>query len=97
MNARKPKAMRRDEGSASVAGAITFPAMGLLFLAMAQAVMVSVARDVAQAAAEEGLRVARAQGSTPDQGRAAAESFAREEPVLQAPDASVSGASTATS
>ncbi|MBD2896204.1 hypothetical protein amrb99_51480 [Actinomadura sp. RB99] len=74
--------------------AITFPAVGLLFLALAQAVMVSVARDVAQSAAEEGLRVARARQGTFTQGRAAAASFARREPVLQTPDVTVSGSNT---
>jgi hypothetical protein len=86
---------RRDAGSATVATAITFPAVGLLFLALAQAVMVSVARDVAQSAAEEGFRVARARQGTFTQGRAAAASFARHEPVLQTPTATVvSGANT---
>ncbi|WP_433476555.1 hypothetical protein ACQPZP_05575 [Spirillospora sp. CA-142024] len=89
MNTTKP--LEADRGSASVAMAITFPAVGLLFLTLVQAVMVSVARDVALAAAEEGLRVARAQHSTPAQGRAAAVSFARHEPVLHAPTVSVSG------
>ncbi|MGI5206161.1 hypothetical protein ACQEU6_31895 [Spirillospora sp. CA-108201] len=70
--------------------------MGLLFLAFAQAVMVSVARDVAQSAAEEGLRVARARQGTFAQGQAAATAFARNEPVLQAPAVAVSGANTIT-
>lgn len=74
--------------------AITFPAVGLLFLALAQAVMVSVARDVAQSAAEEGLRVARARQGTLTQGRATAALFARREPVLQTPDVTVSGSNT---
>jgi hypothetical protein len=89
MNA--PKPAERDQGSASVAMAITFPAVGLLFLALVQAVMVSVARDVALASAEEGLRVARALHSTPAEGRAAAVSFAHSEPVLQEPTVSVTG------
>jgi hypothetical protein len=91
MTVGNPSRRRRDEGSASVAVAITFPAVGLLFLALAQAVMVSVARDVALAAAEEGLRIARAQHGTAAQGRTAAEAFARHEPVLQAPAVAVSG------
>ncbi|WP_125618116.1 pilus assembly protein [Actinomadura sp. WAC 06369] len=85
---------RRDAGSASVAIAIVFPAVALLFLALAQAVLVSVARDVALAAAEEGLRAARAHHGTPAQGRAAALAFARAEPVLQAPDTTVTGQNT---
>lgn len=85
-----------DEGSATVATAITFPVVGLLFLALAQTVMVSVARDAAQAVAEEGLRVARARQGTFAEGRAAAASFAREQPVLQTPSVAVSGANTIT-
>ncbi|MWA06497.1 pilus assembly protein [Actinomadura sp. LD22] len=83
-----------DTGSATVAVAITFPAVGLLFLALAQAVMVSVARDVAQAAAEEGLRAARAKEGSTSRGLTAAQSFAHHEPVLQAPAVSVSGTNT---
>ncbi|MWA02750.1 pilus assembly protein [Actinomadura sp. LD22] len=94
MNGRKASRHRRDQGSATIAAAITFPAVGLLFLTLAQAVMVSVARDVAQSAAEEGLRVARARQGTFVQGRAAAASFARSEPVLQTPTITVSGANT---
>ncbi|GAA4242412.1 hypothetical protein GCM10022254_75330 [Actinomadura meridiana] len=85
---------RGDKGSATVATAITFPVVGLLFLALVQAVMVSVARDVAQSSAEEGLRVARARHGTFAQGRAVAVSFAREEPVLRSPAVTVSGANT---
>jgi hypothetical protein len=70
-----------DRGSASVTIAIVFPAIATLFLALTQAVMVSVARDVAQAAAEEGLRVARAHRGSHAAGQAAADGFARREPV----------------
>ncbi|GAA1834835.1 TadE family protein [Actinomadura chokoriensis] len=96
MNTCKPNRWQRDKGSAAVATAITFPIVGLLFLALAQAVMVAVARDVAQAAAEEGLRVARARHGTFAQGQAAARSFARGAPVLQTPTVTVSGANTIT-
>ncbi len=96
MTVPEPARSRRDEGSAAVATAITFPVVGLLFLALAQAVMVSVARDVAQSAAEEGLRVARARQGTFAGGRAAAASFARHEPILEAPTVTVSGANTIT-
>ncbi|WP_131740479.1 pilus assembly protein [Actinomadura roseirufa] len=68
--------------------------MGLLFLALAQAVMVAVAREVALAAAQEGLRVARARHGTRHQGHAAAQAFARREPVLQTPTVTVSGGTT---
>lgn len=88
---------RSDErGSASVTIAIVFPAIATLFLALAQAVMVSVARDVAQAAAEEGLRVARAHRGSHTAGQAAADGFARREPVLLNPAVSVSGSITIT-
>ncbi|MFF4242569.1 TadE/TadG family type IV pilus assembly protein [Actinomadura geliboluensis] len=96
MNVPERARARRDKGSATVATAITFPVVGLLFLALAQAVMVSVARDVAQAAAEEGLRVARARQGTFAAGRDAAASFARHEPILDAPSVTVSGADTVT-
>ncbi|MFV2216483.1 pilus assembly protein [Actinomadura sp. LOL_016] len=85
---------RPDAGSASVAIAIVFPAVALLLLALAQAVLVSVARDVALAAAEEGLRAARAHHGTPAQGHAAALAFARAEPVLQTPKTTVTGQNT---
>lgn len=82
---------RREQGSSTVTAAIIFPAVGLLFLTLAQAVMVSIARDIAQSAAEEGLRVARARHGTPAGGHNAALDFARREPVLQSPTATVSG------
>lgn len=86
----------RDAGSATVTAAIVFPAVGVLFLTLVQAVMLSVARDVALSAAEEGLRVARARSGTAAQGQAAATRFARAEPVLQEPVVTVSGATTIT-
>ncbi|MFI0411177.1 hypothetical protein [Actinomadura sp. 3N508] len=70
--------------------------MGLLFLVLAQAVLVSVAGNVALSAAEEGLRVARARHGTAAQGQAAAVHFALAEPVLQAPVVTVSGSTTIT-
>ncbi|TMQ92745.1 pilus assembly protein [Actinomadura soli] len=73
-----------------------FPAVGLLFLVLVQAVLVSVARNVALSAAEEGLRVARARHGTAAQGQAAAARSARAEPVLQAPAVTVSGTTTIT-
>ncbi|NED54858.1 hypothetical protein G3I24_28695, partial [Micromonospora aurantiaca] len=41
----------RDTGSATVTAAIVFPAVGVLFLALLQTVMISVARDVALSSA----------------------------------------------
>lgn len=91
-----PAGRERERGSATVTAAIVFPAVGLLFLALAQAVLVSVARNVALSAAEEGLRVARARHGTAAQGQAAAARFARAEPVLQTPTITVSGTTTIT-
>ncbi|WP_329522170.1 pilus assembly protein [Spirillospora sp. NBC_01491] len=94
MRSRLAALLHGEDGSATVSIAIVFPAAGVLFLALAQAVMVSVARDVALAAAEEGLRTARGHEGTPAQGHAAAADFARHEPVLQSPSVSVSGTTT---
>ena len=93
---RQGQPRNRDAGSATVTTAIVFPAVGLLFLALVQAVMVSVARDVALASAEEGLRVARAHQGTPAQGHAAAMRFARAEPVLRSPGITMSGTTSIT-
>ncbi|MGI5206230.1 hypothetical protein ACQEU6_32240 [Spirillospora sp. CA-108201] len=86
----------RETGSATVTASIVFPAVGVLFLGLLQAVMVSVARDVALSSAEEGLRVARARHGTAADGRSAAISFAHAEPVLRSPDVTVSGDTTIT-
>lgn len=86
----------RDAGSATVSIAIVFPAVGVLFLALIQAVLVSVAQDVALGAAEEGLRVARARHGTHAGGHHAAAGFARQEPVLQSPSVTVTGTNTIT-
>ncbi|WP_067469504.1 hypothetical protein [Actinomadura macra] len=93
---RFPGKAEREAGSAALTTAIIFPAVGLLFLALLQAVMVSVAGDIALSAAEEGLRVARAHHGTTAQGRTAAVQFARAEPVLRSPVATVTGSTTVT-
>ena len=85
-----------DHGSASISIAIVFPAIAVLFLALAQAVMLAAAHDVAVSAAEEGLRVARAHNSTLNRGQAAAITFARHEPVLLTPQVTASGTTTIT-
>ncbi|MEU8342375.1 pilus assembly protein [Actinomadura sp. NPDC049382] len=95
MTRRNPtKGAGRDTGSATVTAAIVFPAVGVLFLALLQTVMVSVARDVALSSAEEGLRAARARHGSAADGRSAAIAFARAEPVLRAPEVTVSGGTT---
>ncbi len=83
-----------DRGSTTVTAVIVFPAVGVLFLVLAQTVMVSVARDVALSAAEEGLRVARAREGGAAQGRSAALEFARAEPILRSPSVALSGTTT---
>jgi hypothetical protein len=83
-----------DTGSATISIAIVFPAIALLFLALAQAVMVTAAHQVALAAAEEGLRVARTHHGTLAAGRTAAITFAGHEPVLLSPAVAVSGTTT---
>src|SRR3954467_8164896 len=85
-----------DQGSASVSIAIIFPAIALLFLALAQTVMLAAAHDVAIGSAEEGLRVARAHNNTLAQGQNAAIAFAHHEPILLAPHATASGTTTIT-
>jgi hypothetical protein len=87
---------RRDGGSAAISIAIIFPAVAILFLALAQAVMVAAAREVALSAAEDGLRVARARNGTLPRGQAAAATFAHREPVLLSPTATASGTTTIT-
>lgn len=91
-----PHGDHNEQGSAAVSIAIVFPAIALLFLALAQAVMVAAAHQVALAAAEEGLRVARAHHATMSAGRSAAAAFARHEPVLGNPQVAVSGTMTIT-
>jgi hypothetical protein len=85
-----------DQGSASVSIAIIFPAIALVFLALAQVVMLAVAHEVAVSAAEEGLRVARAHDNTLPQGQSAAIAFAHDEPILLAPHVTASGTTTIT-
>ncbi|GAB2841485.1 hypothetical protein GCM10027176_51670 [Actinoallomurus bryophytorum] len=86
----------KDRGSASIAIAIVFPAIAVLFLALAQAVMLAAAHQVAVSSAEEGLRVARAHNHTLAQGRSAAITFAHHEPVLLSPTVTASGPLTIT-
>ena len=93
---RSPPGPAGDTGSAAISIAIIFPAIGLLFLALAQAVMLAAAHAVALASAEEGLRVARAHNSTLLRGQTAAISFAHHEPVLLAPQANLTGTTVIT-
>ena len=87
---------RGDAGTATISIAIIFPAIAVLILALAQAVLVATARDVALSAAEEGLRIARAHGGTLQGGRSAAIAFARHEPMLLSPGVVATGTASVT-
>ena len=69
---------RRDTGSASIELVILFPALLLLVTAMIQYALWFHARSLALAAAQEGVAVARAYGSTPQAGRDTALAFVRD-------------------
>ena len=68
----------RDDGSASIELVILFPALLLLVTAMIQYALWFHARSLALAAAQEGVAVARAYGSTPQAGRDTALAFVRD-------------------
>lgn len=69
---------RRDTGSASLELVILFPALLLLVTALIQYALWFHARSLALAAAQEGVAVARAYGSTPQAGRDTALAFVRD-------------------
>ena len=69
---------RRDTGSASIELVILFPALLLLVTALIQYALWFHARSLALAAAQEGVAVARAYGSTPQAGRDTALAFVRD-------------------
>lgn len=66
------RVLRGDRGSVSVGVALTVPVVWLLAVTIAQFALWSHATDIAQAAAAQGLAVARAQHGTAGQGAAAA-------------------------
>lgn len=69
---------RREAGSASIELVILFPALLLLVTALIQYGLWFHARSLALAAAQEGVAVARAYGSTPGAGRDTALAFVRD-------------------
>lgn len=70
---------RRDErGSFSLELAVIFPVVLLLIFTVIQAALYFHARTVALAAAQEGVRVARAENSSAGQGSGVSRSFVRD-------------------
>jgi hypothetical protein len=70
-----PATVHGDGGSVTLGLAAVFPACLALVLLVVQAALVFHARDIAQAAAQEGLRQARLYDGTADAGRHRAEGF----------------------
>lgn len=68
----------RQRGSATLEAAVIYPVVLLLVLLAVNVALWFHARNLALAAAQEGVRVGRAYGSSPEAGRAAAERFAQE-------------------
>ncbi|MDO8119703.1 TadE/TadG family type IV pilus assembly protein [Isoptericola sp. b490] len=75
LRARLRPVVRRDDGSASLELAIVFPVLLLVVLALLQYGLWFHARTLAQAAAAEGVAVARSYSSTPEAGRVRATTF----------------------
>ncbi|GAA4757630.1 TadE/TadG family type IV pilus assembly protein [Modestobacter marinus] len=74
--AQQPRSWLRDErGSATLSLAIVFPVVLLLIFTAVQGGLYYYARSVALAAAEEGLRDARAEGGTSAAGAQRAQTF----------------------
>lgn len=73
----RKRALRRrdDRGSASLELAILFPTVLLLIFGVVQGALYFHARNVALAAAQEGVRVARSEGGSAGAGGHAARSF----------------------
>ena len=73
--ARRQRLPDRDRGSVTVELAIVFPALLLIITALIQYALWFHARSLALAAAQQGVSVARAYGSTPAAGRDSALAF----------------------
>lgn len=65
----------RESGQATVEVAVLFPALLLFLFGSMQVALVSTARSVATAAAEEGVRAGRAEGAATHASVAAAQAF----------------------
>ncbi|MFF3671599.1 TadE family protein [Microtetraspora malaysiensis] len=68
----------RERGSATLEAAIVYPAVLLLILLAVNTALWFHARNIALSAAQEGLRVGRAYGSSLSAGQGTAERFARQ-------------------
>ncbi|MFC5830051.1 TadE/TadG family type IV pilus assembly protein [Nonomuraea insulae] len=68
----------RERGSATLEAAVVYPVVLLLVLLAVNVALWFHARNLALSAAQEGLRVGRAYGSSLEAGKGAAERFARE-------------------
>ncbi|WP_433432237.1 TadE/TadG family type IV pilus assembly protein [Nonomuraea sp. CA-141351] len=68
----------RERGSATLEAAVIYPVVLLLVLLAVNVALWFDARNLALSAAQEGLRVGRAYGSSLEAGKAAAARFARE-------------------
>jgi Flp pilus assembly protein TadG len=86
-----------ERGYSVLEAAITLPAMFLLTMLVVQWAVLWHARNVAQAAAQEGLRTARGYESSADAGQADAESFLAQVAPRALPDATVTVDRSATS
>lgn len=67
-----------QHGQATVEAAVLYPALLLFLFIVVQVALVSTARSVASAAAEEGVRAGRAEGAPPGTSRAAARALLTE-------------------
>jgi Flp pilus assembly protein TadG len=99
--ARRPLRRRRDErGSATLEIAVLFPAVLLATFGLIQGALYYHARDVALAAATDGLTAARARTGSGEEGRQAAAAFLEraggEDVLLGSSVSSVRTATTAT-
>lgn len=85
---RRPRA---EHGYSPVEAVVTFPALLLIVLTVVQFALLWHARNVAQAAAQDGLQTARSYEGTAEQGRQDASDYlAQVAPrLLQAPDVQV--------
>lgn len=66
---------RGERAQATVEAAVLFPALLLFLFGVVQVALVSTARSVATAAAEEGVRAGRAEGAPPGTAQSAARAF----------------------
>jgi Flp pilus assembly protein TadG len=75
MPRRQVRMVHDDRGSATLNLVVAFPALLLLLLLTVQGALIAHARNIAQAAAQEGLRDARLYGGSQAAGQRTAEAF----------------------